>query len=65
MDIHMSTDDIEHVRAAANHLIERFGAFDRDAYFACFAPEATFVFHTTNRVLGSCWAAHRTINGST
>jgi ketosteroid isomerase-like protein len=54
MEFHMSTDDIEQVRAAANHLIERFGAFDRDAYFACFAPEATFLFHTTNRLLGSC-----------
>ncbi len=49
----MSNDDIDHVRGAANHLIERFGAFDGEAYFACFAPEATFLFHATNRLLGS------------
>jgi ketosteroid isomerase-like protein len=48
------TQDREAVRAAADYLIERFGAFDRDAYFACFAPEATFMFHTTDRLLGSC-----------
>ena len=49
----MSNDDIDHVRAAATHLIESFGAFRADAYFACFAPEATFLFHTTDRLLGS------------
>ena len=49
----MSNDDIDHVQAAATHLIECFAAFDGDAYFACFAPEATFLFHPTNRLLGS------------
>jgi ketosteroid isomerase-like protein len=48
----MSTD-IDEVKAAAAHVVDRFGAFDRDAYFACFAPEATFLFHTTDRLLGS------------
>jgi ketosteroid isomerase-like protein len=45
--------DREAVRQAADYLIERFGAFDRDAYFACFAPEATFIFHTTDRIFAS------------
>ncbi len=42
----MSTD-IADVKAAADYIIERFAAFDRDAYFACFAPEASFIFHTS------------------
>lgn len=42
----MSTD-IADVKAAADYIIDRFAAFDRDAYFACFAPEASFVFHTS------------------
>ena len=41
------------VLAAADHVISTFGAFDGPAYFACFAPEATFMFHTTDRLLGS------------
>ncbi len=52
-DADMSNAAIDEVRAAAAHLIERFGAFDSAAYFACFAPEATFLFHATNRLLGS------------
>ncbi|XBB69919.1 nuclear transport factor 2 family protein [Nocardioides sp. WV_118_6] len=34
------------VLAAADHLVAAFAATDTDAYFACFAPDATFVFHT-------------------
>lgn len=45
--------DLAAVLAAADHITATFGAFDRDAYFACFAPEATFMFHTTDRLLGS------------
>lgn len=41
------------VGAAADALVAAFAAHDRDAYFAAFAPEATFVFHTSPRVLGS------------
>lgn len=33
------------VLAAADHLVAAFAATDTDAYFACFAPEASFVFH--------------------
>lgn len=33
------------VLAAAARLVARFGAHDSDGYFACFAPEASFLFH--------------------
>lgn len=49
----MSPTDLSDVGAAADALLAAFAAHDRDAYFAAFAPEATFVFHTTPRVLGS------------
>ena len=41
------------VLAAANALVEAFGAHDTVAYFASFAPDATFVFHTTEQPLRS------------
>ncbi len=34
------------VKAAATTLIDAFAAADFDAYFECFAEEATFLFHT-------------------
>jgi uncharacterized protein (TIGR02246 family) len=40
----MSSDD--EVLAAAASLVEAFGRHDTDAYFASFAPDATFVFYT-------------------
>ena len=43
----------EEVRRAADTLVSAFGRGDVDAYFACFAPEATFLFHTTDRLLRS------------
>jgi ketosteroid isomerase-like protein len=43
----------DEVAAAAAHIVAAFGAHDRDAYFATFAPEATFLFHTSPRVLGN------------
>lgn len=33
------------VNLAADRLIAAFAATDTPAYFACFSPEATFVFH--------------------
>ncbi|MGR0220790.1 YybH family protein [Agromyces sp. ZXT2-6] len=36
----------EEVEAAASAVVDAFAATDRDRYFACFDPEATFVFHT-------------------
>jgi uncharacterized protein (TIGR02246 family) len=41
------------VRRAADALVSAFGSGDLDAYFACFAPDATFLFHTTDRLLRS------------
>jgi ketosteroid isomerase-like protein len=42
----------DHVLAAADHLVAAFAATDTDAYFACFAESATFVFHPEARRLG-------------
>ncbi|SEB23953.1 MULTISPECIES: nuclear transport factor 2 family protein [unclassified Mycobacterium] len=36
----------DEVLAAADRLIAAFAATDTDAYFGCFHPDATFVFHT-------------------
>jgi uncharacterized protein (TIGR02246 family) len=47
----VSDDTVAAVLAAADTCIAAFGAHDRDAYFACFAADATFVFHTTPGVL--------------
>ena len=47
----MSTTD--EVLAAARHLVEVFGRHDTAAYFDCFAPDATFIFHTTADRLAS------------
>jgi ketosteroid isomerase-like protein len=41
------------VRRAAEALVRAFGRGDLDAYFACFADDATFLFHTTDRLLTS------------
>jgi ketosteroid isomerase-like protein len=47
----MSTTD--EVLAAARHLVQAFGRHDTEAYFSCFAPDATFIFHTTATRLAS------------
>lgn len=49
-DAHLTEEDVLH---AANALVEAFRATDTQAYFACFAEDATFVFHTEDRRLGS------------
>ena len=41
------------VQAAADHLIGAYARSDRDAYFECFANEATFLFHTAPARLDS------------
>jgi ketosteroid isomerase-like protein len=41
----------EEVRAAATALVAAFGAHDTERYFDCFAPSATFVFHSEGDVL--------------
>jgi ketosteroid isomerase-like protein len=43
----------DEVLAAADALVDAFGSHDVERYFASFAPEATFVFHTTPRWLGT------------
>jgi ketosteroid isomerase-like protein len=45
----MSTE----VLAAAASLVDAFGRHDVEAYFAAFREDATFVFHTHPRPLGS------------
>lgn len=47
----MSAED--EVRAAAAGVVAAFGAHDVAGYFATFSPDATFLFHTTPRLLGS------------
>jgi uncharacterized protein (TIGR02246 family) len=44
--------ETEVLKAAAD-LVAAFGTHDRDGYFAAFAPDATFLFHTTPGLLGS------------
>ncbi|RBY87297.1 DUF4440 domain-containing protein [Blastococcus sp. TBT05-19] len=41
------------VRAAAEALVQAFGRGDLEAYFGSFAEDATFLFHTTDRLLTS------------
>jgi hypothetical protein len=41
------------VRSAATALVAAFGAHDREAYFASFAPSASFVFHNVDHVVAS------------
>ncbi|MFC9947194.1 YybH family protein [Streptomyces pratensis] len=49
----MSTTTAQGVRGAANALVAAFAEGRLDDYFGSFAPDATFVFHTTPRRLGS------------
>jgi len=43
----------QEVLAAAADLVSAFGSHDRDRYFDSFAPEATFLFHSAEALLGS------------
>jgi ketosteroid isomerase-like protein len=40
-------------RAAADDIVAAFGAHDTERYFSLFAPSATFLFHSSGRLLGS------------
>ena len=44
---------VEEVRSAADTLVAAFGRGDLDAYFDCFSPDATFLFHSTDALLPS------------
>jgi ketosteroid isomerase-like protein len=48
----MSPVTIEQVQQATDRLVAAFAATDTDAYFACFADSATFVFHPEPHRLG-------------
>ncbi|WEZ82753.1 nuclear transport factor 2 family protein [Rhizobium sp. 32-5/1] len=41
------------VLAAAEQLVAAFSRHERDAYFAAFSPDATFIFHNLDRTLKS------------
>ena len=47
----MTDPDLDGVTAAADALLRAFGSHDRDAYFAAFAPDATFLFHPSPALL--------------
>ena len=49
----MSTTTVQEVRAAADALVAAFAEGRLDDYFGAFAPDATFVFHTTAQRIGS------------
>lgn len=52
----MSTDAATaeaEVLGAAERLVDAFGRHDATAYFACFAPEATFIFYNHPQRLDS------------
>lgn len=52
-DGHDSAHAHDEVLTAAAACVRAFGAHDTAAYFAAFHPCATFLFHTTERLLGS------------
>jgi ketosteroid isomerase-like protein len=45
------TNVADEVRQAAAVLVEAFGHNDLDRYLTCFREDATFLFHTTDRLL--------------
>lgn len=47
----MTTPDPAAVEAAASAIVDAFAATDTGRYFAGFAPDATFLFHTEPRRL--------------
>jgi len=49
----MSTTTVQEVRAAADALVAAFAEGRLDDYFGAFAPDASFVFHTTPQRLDS------------
>jgi ketosteroid isomerase-like protein len=53
------TPSSEEVEAAASAIVEAFAATDGPRYFATFAPDATFVFHSEPSRLGDRAAYER------
>jgi ketosteroid isomerase-like protein len=54
-----TSDSTSEALAAAQAIIAAFGAHDVAGYFAGFTPEATFLFHTEDSLLGSRAAYER------
>jgi ketosteroid isomerase-like protein len=52
-------DDEAEVRGAAERLVAAFGSGRLDDYFACFADDASFLFHNTPERLESVHAYRR------
>lgn len=48
-----SAGGTEAVARAAAELVAAFGRHDTAGYFACFAPDATFIFYNVDEMLGS------------
>jgi len=48
---HRQDEGQDEVMAAADRLIAAFGRHDVRDYFACFAPEASFIFYNLDRTL--------------
>ena len=59
----MTRPDPAAVEAAATAIVDAFAATDTERYFAAFAPEATFVFHTEPTRLDSRAAYERLWQG--
>lgn len=57
--MHSTDTDTQAVLAAARTLVEAFSRHDTAAYFAAFAPEATFIFHSTPTMLNDRSAYER------
>lgn len=55
----MQVSAVEEVRRAADELVAAFARGDLDAYFACFADDATFLFPTTGALLPTTEAYRR------
>jgi ketosteroid isomerase-like protein len=49
----------DEVSRAAAAIVDAYAATETDAYFACFAPEATFCFHTEPALLNDRAAYER------
>ncbi len=47
------SDPATEIRKAAAVLVDAFGRGDLETYLGCFSPDATFLFHTTDRLLTS------------
>ena len=41
--------------SAIERLIAAFSTHDKDAYFSCFADDATFLFHNMGKLLTKSW----------